>query len=252
MDLSAFEGPPSDVQWCRDHIVTLRNEGIFTPPSLRGSLLLPGNLGGMAWSGAAFDPSSHLLIIPANNLAAEVRLIPRADFDKEEQAAGRSLNGDWEFARQNGTPYGMARRFLRAPGGLPCTPAPWGTLNAIDADTGAIRWTVPAGQLPALGSAGAPPPQFGSISLGGPIVTAGGLVFMAGTLDSAIRAYDVATGKELWKGVLPTSARATPMTYRAPDGKQYVVISAGGHGIPGAGPLGDYVIAFALPSGAGL
>jgi quinoprotein glucose dehydrogenase len=252
MDLSAFEGPPSDVQWCRDHIVTLRNEGIFTPPSLRGSLLLPGNLGGMAWSGAAFDPSSHLLIIPANNLAAEVRLIPRADFDKEEQAAGRSLNGDWEFARQNGTPYGMARRFLRAPGGLPCTPAPWGTLNAIDADTGAIRWTVPTGQLPALGSAGAPPPQFGSISLGGPIVTAGGLVFMAGTLDSAIRAYDVATGKELWKGVLPTSARATPMTYRAPDGKQYVVISAGGHGIPGAGPLGDYVIAFALPSGAGL
>jgi quinoprotein glucose dehydrogenase len=83
--------------------------------------------------------------------------------------------------------------------------------------------------------------------LGGPIATAGGLIFIAGSLDAAIRAYDARTGKELWKGDLPTSARSTPMTYRGPDGKQYVVVSAGGHGIPGAAPLGDYVVAFALP-----
>jgi quinoprotein glucose dehydrogenase len=83
--------------------------------------------------------------------------------------------------------------------------------------------------------------------LGGPIATAGGLVFIAGTLDPAIRAFDVTTGKELWKGALPTSARSTPMTYRGPNGKQYVVVSAGGHGIAGGPPLGDYVIAFTLP-----
>jgi quinoprotein glucose dehydrogenase len=120
-------------------------------------------------------------------------------------------------------------------------------LNAVDADTGAKKWAVPIGQLPKMGGAPATPAEFGSIALGGPIATAGGLVFMAGTLDPAIYAFDAATGKQLWKGDLPTSARATPMTYRGPDGKQYLVISAGGHGIPGAAPLGDYVVAFALP-----
>jgi len=234
-------------KWCQEEIGKLRSEGVFTPPSLRGSLLIPGNIGGMAWGGAAYDPQNHLLIIPTNNLAAEVRLIARADFDRERREAGRTLNGDWEFARQQGTPYGMARRLLRSPGGAPCTAPPWGVLNGVDADTGAVKWTVPAGQFPKLGDAPAAPPSFGGIALGGPIVTAGGLIFMAGSLDAAIRAYDVSTGKELWKADLPTSARSTPMTFRGPNGRQYVMISAGGHGIPGGPPLGDYVIAFALP-----
>ena len=90
--------------------------------------------------------------------------------------------------------------------------------------------------------------EWGSIALGGPIVTAGGLVFTAGTLDAAIYAFDVATGKHLWKGTLPTSARATPMTYLGRDGRQYVVVSAGGHGVQIGPPLGDYVVAFALPA----
>jgi len=245
MKVDDIQGPESDRTWCREKIAKLRSEGIFTPPSLRGSLVIPGNVGGMSWSGAAYDPSNHLLVIPVNNLAAEVRLIARGNFDSEESANGRDLSGGWEFARQIGTPYGMARRMLRSPGGWPCTPPPWGTLNGVDADTGAVKWTVPLGSIPAMGPAGAPPASFGSISLGGPIITGGGLIFAAGTLDSAIRAFDVATGKELWKGDLPTSARSMPMTFRGPDGKQYVVISAGGHGLPFA-PLGDYVIAFTL------
>ncbi|MEA2602533.1 MAG: quinoprotein glucose dehydrogenase [Acidobacteriota bacterium] len=245
MNVGEIQGSESDRKWCREVIAKLRSEGIFTPPSLRGTLVIPGNVGGMAWGGAAYDPANHLLLIPVNNLAAEVRLIARADFERENEANGRDLSGGWEFARQAGTPYGMARRILRAPGGWPCTPPPWGTLNAVDADTGAVKWTVPLGHLPALGPAPAPPEQYGSIALGGPIVTAGGLVFTAGTLDSALRAFDVTTGKELWKADLPTSARSMPMTFRGPDGKQYVVISAGGHGLPVA-PLGDYVIAFTL------
>ncbi|MBZ5622906.1 MAG: pyrroloquinoline quinone-dependent dehydrogenase [Acidobacteriia bacterium] len=234
-------------KWCQEEIGKLRSDGVFTPPSLRGSFIIPGNIGGMAWGGAAYDAQNHLLVIPTNNFAAEVRLIPRADFERQREEAGRNLNGDWEFAEQRGTPYGMARRFLRSPGGSPCNPPPWGVLNGVDADTGAVKWTVPSGQLPKIGDAPAAPASFGSIALGGPIVTAGGLVFMAGTLDPAIRAYDISTGKELWKSELPTSARSTPMTFRGPDGRQYLVVSAGGHGIPGAAPLGDYVVAFSLP-----
>jgi quinoprotein glucose dehydrogenase len=179
MKVDAIQGSEPDRKWCRERIAGLRSEGIFTPPSLRGSLMIPGNIGGMAWSGAAYDPTHHLLLIPVNNLAAEVRLIPRADFERENEANGRDLSGGWEFARQKGTPYGMARRILRAPGGWPCTPPPWGTLNAVDADTGAVKWTVPLGHFPAMGPAPAPPAQYGSIALGGPIVTAGGLVFTA-------------------------------------------------------------------------
>jgi quinoprotein glucose dehydrogenase len=246
LDPNAIQGPEADRSWCRERIASLRSQGIFTPPSLQGSLIIPGNVGGMSWSGAAYDPKEHLLIIPVNNFAAEVRLIPRAEFDRQEAAGSREPSAGWEFARQLGTPYGLARRFLRSPSGVPCTPPPFGTLNAIDSDTAEFRWSVPLGQIPSLGGAPSAPPAWGSVSLGGPIVTAGGLVFVAGTLDPAIRAFDVRTGRELWKADLPTSARSMPMTFRAANGKQYVVISAGGHGIPGGPPLGDYVIAFSL------
>jgi quinoprotein glucose dehydrogenase len=155
---------------------------------------------------------------------------------------GRKLDGDWEFAEQSGTPYGMMRRLLRSPKGAPCTAPPWGTLMAIRASTGEKKWEVPLGRFPFPIA----PPGTGSIALGGPIVTAGGIAIMAGTLDAAIYAFDVETGKQLWKGDLPTSARSTPMTYRGPDGKQYLLISAGGHGVAGAAPLGDYLVAFGL------
>jgi quinoprotein glucose dehydrogenase len=237
----AWGATDEDRNWCRAEISKLRNDGVFTPPSLRGSLVVPGNIGGVAWGGAAFDAQHRLIILPVNNLAAVVRLIPRADFQKERTEAGRNINGDWEFAAQAGTPYGMMRRFLRAPGGSICTPPPWGTLKAIDADTGDVKWSVPMGQIDHA------PAALGSPALGGPIVTAGGVVFLGGTFDSAIRAYDVTNGKELWKGELPTSARSTPMTFRGPDGKQYVVIAAGGHGIPEFAPLGDALVAFRLP-----
>ncbi|HXE64646.1 MAG TPA: pyrroloquinoline quinone-dependent dehydrogenase [Bryobacteraceae bacterium] len=231
----------ADRAFCTSEMAKLRNEGIFTPPSVRGSYVIPGNVGGMAWGGAAFDPGRHLLFIPTNNIGSEVRLIPRADFERERDTERRKLNGDWEFAEQRGTPYGMARRLLLSPGLLPCVAPPWGVLNAVDANTGELKWSTPTG----IFRAGVP----GSLSLGGPIATAGGLVFMAGTLDAAIYAFDAETGKQLWRGELPTSARSTPMTYRGPDGRQYLLISAGGHGNAAFAPLGDYLVAFALPSG---
>ena len=235
-----------DRNWCRRTIEGLRADGIFTPPSLKGTLVIPGNVGGIAWGGLAHDREAGLLIAPVNNLAAEVRLVERQG-EAAERKAGR-LSGEFEYHPQRGTPYGVVRRFLLGPKTrLPCTPPPWGTLAAVRAGTGEIAWQVPLGQFPGTEKiAGAE--KWGSIALGGPIVTAGGLVFTAGTLEPAIYAFDVKTGERLWKGTLPTSARATPMTYRARDGRQYVVIAAGGHGIPGMAPLGDYLVGFAIPN----
>ncbi len=231
----------ADRQWCHDEIGKLRAEGIFTPPSVGGTLATPGNIGGMNWGGFAYDVDHDLLILPSNHFVSEVRLIPRASYEEERTSTSRKYEGDWEFAPQRGTPYGMMRRFLLSPKHIPCTPPPWGTLIAIQASTGEKKWEVPLGRLsPRL------PERFGSISLGGPIVTAGGLVFVAGTLDAGMYAFDVETGRQLWRGELPTSARATPMTYRAPNGKQYVVISAGSHQPAGDQPLGDYVVAFSM------
>jgi quinoprotein glucose dehydrogenase len=234
-----------DRTWCRETISGLRADGFFTPPSLKGTLVIPGNIGGMAWGGIAHDRVNDLLIMPVNNLAAEVRLIPRDRVDAERQA-GR-LSGDFEYHPQPDTRYGMVRRFLLGPKThLPCTPPPWGTLVAIKATDGEIAWQVPLGQFP--GTEKMPGlEKSGSIALGGPIATAGGLIFTAGTLEPAIYAFDVRTGERLWKGTLPTSARATPMTYLGQDGRQYVVVSAGGHGTPIGPPIGDYLVAFALP-----
>ena len=203
-------------------------------------LLMPGNIGGLNWGGFAYDPTRDLLIFPANNLATEVYLIPRAEYEDMRTSSSRKLDGDWEFAPQRGTPYGMMRRFLLSPKHVPCTPPPWGNLIAIQASTGEKKWESPLGRLSAK-----LPESFGSISLGGPMITGGGLVFAAGTLDPAIYAFDVETGKQLWRGDLPTSARSSPMTYEA-DGKQYVLVSAGSHQPGGDQPLGDYVVAFSM------
>jgi len=234
-------GPtPEDRETCRTWIAAYRNEGIFTPPSIQGTLAVPGNLGGMTWSGYAFDPQRSLLVVNTNNIAARVRLIPG---DKVQ-----SDNEDGDYGPQRGSPYGMLRRFLQSPSDLPCSAPPWGTLTAVEMTAGKIRWQVPLGTMQDFGGAHASPVPPGSISLGGPIATAGGLIFIAGTADSAIRAFDVETGKELWKWQLPASGNATPMTYGlAATGKQYLVIAAGGHPKITEESLSDALVAFTLP-----
>jgi quinoprotein glucose dehydrogenase len=244
--LSADEawGPtPEDREACRKTIAALRNEGIFTPPSLKGTLMVPGNVGGMTWSGYAFDPQHSLLVTNTNNLVAGARLIPRAKYD---QRGSHTEDGD--YGDQSGAPYGLFRRFLQSPSDLPCSARPWGLLTAIDMTAGKIRWQVPLGSMQDFGGAHKQQIPPGSISLGGPIVTAGGVVFIAGTTDSYIRAFDVETGKELWKAQLPASANATPMTYRLrSNGKQYLVIAAGGHPKLTEEKLSDALVAFTLP-----
>jgi quinoprotein glucose dehydrogenase len=234
-----------DRRQCRDRMAALRSDGIFTPPSIGGSLVIPGDLGGMNWSSAAFDPARQLLVTNTNNLVAEVHLIPRAQFTAAVNAARGS---EISFAPQAGTPYGMSRVFMRSSWpGLPCNPPPWGSLTAVDLSAGRIKWTRPLGNIMSLLHLPLPDPGWGTPNLGGAIVTAGGLVFVAATLDSRIRAFDIETGRQLWEAKLPAGGQATPMTYRLRgDGKQYLVIAAGGHG-EGWTKLGDSLVAFALP-----
>jgi quinoprotein glucose dehydrogenase len=153
------------------------------------------------------------------------------------------------FGRQAGTPYAVRREPLLSPWGLPCTAPPWGTLVSVDLRRNRIVWQVPLGSTEGIGPWFAPTRNFGTPHMGGPIATAGDLVFVGAAMDSYFRAFDLETGRELWKYRLPAGGQATPMTYRAgPDHRQLVVIAAGGHGTLGT-PRGDYVIAFALPKG---
>jgi quinoprotein glucose dehydrogenase len=229
-----------DHETCQQWVRSFRNDGIFTPPSLQGTLVIPGNIGGMTWSGYAFDPERNLLVVPTNNIAGVAKLIPR---EKLDDAARSGEDGD--YARQTGTPYGMYRRFLQAASDLPCNPPPWGTLSAVDLDKGTIKWQVPLGSMQYFGGSHEPVP-LGSIGFGGPIITASGLAFIAGTFDPSIRAFDVQTGKELWRAQLPASGNATPMTYSV-NGKQYLVIAAGGHPKINEEALNDALVAFTLP-----
>jgi quinoprotein glucose dehydrogenase len=226
-----------DTNWCRNKLAASRHEGIFTPPSLRGTVQAPGNVGGVNWGSAAYEPQSHLMIVNTNRLVAWVKLIPRAEYATEvHENQDNRIYG--EFGDQQPAPYGLYRTFLFSPSGTPCNSPPWGTTEAVDLFTGKVAWNVPLGTM-------VPGKETGSINLGGPIVTASGLVFTSATIDPHLHAFDLVSGKELWRYELPAAANATPMTYTW-KGKQYLVICAGGHGKLGS-KQGDYVIAFSLP-----
>lgn len=234
---SAWGPTPEARDACRSILAPLWTEGPFTPPSLQGTLSVPSNIGGAHWGGVAIDRGRGLAVVPVNRVATMVQLFPAEGFNGDSirrEDAGRGIT-DFEYTRMRGTPYVMRRRIILGPSGLPCTPPPWGALVAVNLATGGIAWNVP------LGSMGGVP---GSPNLGGPIATAGGVVFIGATLDRQLHAFDIETGRELWNAPLPAGARATPMTYEA-GGRQFVVIAAGGGGPFGAG---DAIIAFALPN----
>jgi quinoprotein glucose dehydrogenase len=231
---------------CRAAVEGLRNDGIYTPPSTQGTVVMPSNIGGAHWGGVAVDPVREIAIVPVNRLAATVQLIPREGFDlARARAAEQRLGEGYEYNFMRGTPYIMRRRILLAPSRIPCTPPPFGTLVAINLKTGARSWEVPLGTIAARDGDGRVRalPESGSPNLGGPIVTAGGLVFIGAALDRSLHAFDIETGRELWRGGLPASGKATPMSYRLASGEQFVAISVGGGG---AWEAGDSVVAFHL------
>jgi len=231
---------PIDRGECRELIASLRSEGIYTPPSLRGTIMIPGNGGGSNWGGIGWDAQRQVAIANVMHFPFVVALIPRDRFEQERDSGHYR---DTEFSPQLGTPYGMRRKPLISSWGLPCVKPPWGTLAAVDMQAGEILWQVPLGTTRDL--TGLPFGfNYGLPGLGGPLVTAPGLVLVGAVMDDYLRAFDIDTGEELWRGRLPAGGQATPMTYQL-GGRQYVVIAAGGHGSLGT-TRGDYLVAFAL------
>jgi quinoprotein glucose dehydrogenase len=224
-----------DTRACRKHIAADRSEGMFQPPSTQESVYVPGFAGGSNWGGIAFDPQRQVVIANTMNLPWLMALVPRKDLESEMRDPKYR---DWQFGRQLGTPYAMRRRVFFSGLGIPCVKPPWGTLTAVDMVHGTIKWQVPLGDAPLVHL------NLGMPNLGGPVVTASGLVFIAASFDDRMRAFDINTGKILWQAKLPAGGQATPMTYSL-GGRQYVIIAAGGY--KDSSTRGDYVIAYALP-----
>ena len=228
-----------DRKACREKIAGARSEGIYTPPSAQGTIMYPFTGGGANWGGMAFDPASQLMYINTSRTAHLITLIPSEDFE-----AAKAAQPNEEISPQAPARWAVKRELVLSPLDLPCNPPPWGMLTAVDLSDGTIAWESVLGTVRDL----APVPlpwKLGTPNLGGPIVTAGGVVFIGAAMDDYLRAFDAASGEELWKGRLPAGGQATPMTYEW-DGRQYVVIAAGGHSRAGT-KLGDSVVAFALP-----
>lgn len=230
---------------CRRKIEALRYGSMYTPPTLQGTALYPQIGGGSNWGGGAFDPQRNLLVTPVSQIPYYIRLIPRDAVDPDLAKlphAGAPMQPPGYIG---GTPYAVEHGPLMSPFFSPCTAPPWNKLVAVDVAMGEIKWEIPFGVLDKLVPVPLPL-NWGAPSAGGPIITAGGLIFIGATADSRFRAFDIDTGEELWQDMLPTSAMATPMTYEV-DGRQFVVIAAGGHSWYYANGIDDYLIAFALP-----
>jgi quinoprotein glucose dehydrogenase len=205
-------GPtPEEKQKCLETFRGLRHEGVFTPPSLGGSLVAPGNIGGMHWGGLAWARETGMLVTPVNQLPAIVHLIPAGKMRESAKAQPQR-----ETTRQSGTSYAMSRQLFFSETLKPCVAPPWGVLAGVDAASGEIRWRVPLGEL---------------VNLGGVAIGRGGVAYVGADFTPFLRAFRTSDGKEIGKWPLPTSARATPAVVEH-EGREYVVIAAGGHAAP--------------------
>ncbi|MCE4054543.1 glucose/quinate/shikimate family membrane-bound PQQ-dependent dehydrogenase [Pseudomonas sp. Au-Pse12] len=231
---------PFDQMLCRIQFKELRYEGQYTPPSVQGSLIYPGNVGVFNWGSVSLDPVRQLLFTSPNYMAFVSKLVPRA-----EVAAGSKRESETSGVQPNtGAPYAVIMHPFMSPLGVPCQAPAWGYVAGIDLTTNKVVWKHKNG----TSRDSSPIPiglPMGVPSMGGSMVTGGGVGFLSGTLDQYIRAYDVKNGKELWKSRLPAGGQATPMSYTGKDGKQYVLVVVGGHGSLGT-KMGDYIIAYKL------
>lgn len=257
-ETEAWGATPIDQLTCRIDYLQRNHEGPFTPPSLKGNISYPAFFGATDWYGAAIDPINKLLIVNVSYMPMTTKLIPQEKALKKglyKQWAGFNSNQPFPQAEdisnnpQYGTPYAVIVNPWLNKLNVPCHAPPWGKLVAIDLKSRKIAWERPFGTTRASGPLNIPMHisfPMGMPSMGGGILTESGLYFIGATMDNELRAYDERTGEELWHDDLPAGGQATPATYTGEDGRQYVVISAGGHGGLGT-RLGDYVIAYALP-----
>jgi PQQ-dependent dehydrogenase (methanol/ethanol family) len=220
---------PESHRFCADLFGKSQNKGRYTPYGTESTIVFPGTLGGATWSGVSYDPKLAYVFVNTNEVGAMGQML------KQPPEAG--------VAWRRASPFGEYGRFWD-PNLYPCQKPPWGLLTAVNVNSGEIAWRTPLGvveELEARGLHGT-----GALNIGGSIATASGLVFIGATNDRRFRAFDSRTGKELWSAIIDGSGHATPITYLGKDGRQYVVIAAGGGGFFGSKPA-DAVVAFALP-----
>ncbi|MBX5189056.1 glucose/quinate/shikimate family membrane-bound PQQ-dependent dehydrogenase [Rhizobium sp. NZLR3b] len=227
---------------CRIDFHRYRYEGRYTPPSLKGTIVYPGNFGTFNWGSVAVDPERQIMFGMPTYLAFTSRLVPAADIPprgQDEKGSEQGLN------RNDGAPYGVFMGPFLGLLKIPCQAPPWGYVAGVDLRTGKIAYMHKNGTVHDMTPLPLPF-KVGVPGIGGPMLTKGGVAFLGAAVDNYLRAYDVTNGRELWQARLPAGGQATPMTYTADDNKQYVVMVAGGHGSVGTKP-GDYVIAYTLP-----
>jgi quinoprotein glucose dehydrogenase len=221
---------------CEERLESARNDGLYTPPSTKGTLIFPMTGGGVNWGGAAFDPASQILYANTSYAVHIVKLIPRNEAEGFKPPAGH------DFGPQQGAPFAVTRAVAMSPLGILCNKPPWGMLVAVDLKAGKILWQSSVGTAEDRAPLGIAF-NWGTPLVNGVVITAGGLVF-TGAMDAYLRAFDAKSGAELWQGRLPVPGVANPMTYLW-KGEQYVAIAAGGHSEAGT-TIGDSVVAFRL------
>ncbi|MFN4090818.1 MAG: membrane-bound PQQ-dependent dehydrogenase, glucose/quinate/shikimate family, partial [Alphaproteobacteria bacterium] len=243
-----FGVTPIDAAVCRLQFHQMRYEGIFTPPTDEGlgTLLFPGTIGGMNWGGIAVDRRRNIVVTNHSRLPNRVQMYPREQVDDIPVGDG-GARPDQEIAPQAGAPYGVDRPMWLSPLDVPCIAPPWGYVSGTDLETGELLWTRLLGTGYDSGPIGLPTflrVPMGTGNIGGPLVTATGLTFIAAAQDDFLRAFETETGRLLWAGRLPAGGQASPMTYEH-EGRQYVLIVATGHQRLQT-RTGDYLVAFAL------
>ncbi|MGC4007839.1 MAG: glucose/quinate/shikimate family membrane-bound PQQ-dependent dehydrogenase [Pseudomonas sp.] len=239
---------PYDQLLCRIDFRKMRYDGLYTAPGTDLSLSFPGSLGGMNWGSLSTDPVHGFIFVNDMRLGLWIQMIPSAN-KGAAAGGGEALNTGMGAVPLKGTPYAVNKNRFLSVAGIPCQAPPFGTLTAIDLKTRQVAWQVPVGTVEDTGPLGIRmhlPIPIGLPTLGGTLSTQGGLVFIAGTQDFYLRAYDSSNGQEIWKARLPVGSQGGPMTYVSPKtGKQFIVITAGG--ARQSTDRGDYVMAYALP-----
>lgn len=231
---------------CRARIASMKHGPIFTPPwTAPGTIMMPGNAGGANWGGPAYDPDRKLMIVNLNLVPQAITMLPREETQVAKPGEAAEIDDFSNAEPMAGAPYAVRREFLVSPFGAPCVKPPWGELVAVDMVEGKVAWRAPLGSI----ENDLPIPiewNLGQPNVGGPVATAGGLVFIAATRsDQYLRAFDTDTGEVLWKTRTPGGQQATPMTYEA-DGRQFVAMMTGRH-MWFDSTRGDEVVAYALP-----
>lgn len=219
----------------------LEYKGMYSPPTTKGEgvLAYPDSAGGVQWGGVAFDPAGQTAVVNVSHTVQYIKLFDRAAYEKADSGAGNESG----FAPQEGAPYGMRLEVAMNWLGMPCWQPPYGELVALDMHTGKVKWRRPVGASQKYGFF--MPESWGSPTIGGPAITAGGLVFIGASMDSKVRAYSLETGEELWADQAQAPVVANPAVYSY-KGREYVAFVAGGNSII-KDEVGDQLVVYALP-----